>query len=58
VTIGAPLPQPLGNINPAAFSSFTDVFFTNSTPGANTTLQLSGTYTGGTFSSTKPVTVP
>ncbi len=58
VAVGSPLPQALGSIAPGAFSAFTDVFFTNSTPGGNTILQLSGNYTGGTFSSTKPVTVP
>jgi subtilisin-like proprotein convertase family protein len=58
VTVGSPLPQAVGSIPPGNFSSFFDVFFTNSTPGANTTLTLSGNYTGGTFSSTKPVTVP
>jgi hypothetical protein len=35
-----------------------DVFFTNSTPGASSTLKLEGTYTGGSFSSNKRVTIP
>jgi hypothetical protein len=57
VTNGTPLAL-VGNIAPGATSAPFDAFFTNSTPGANTTLKLGGTYTGGSFSSTKPVTVP
>jgi subtilisin-like proprotein convertase family protein len=57
-TNGTPLPQSLGSIPPGGFSAFSDVFFTNSTPGASSTLRLNGTYTGGTFSSTKRVTIP
>jgi hypothetical protein len=57
-TNGAPLPQSVGNIAPASTSAPMDVFFTNSTPGASSTLKLDGTYTGGTFSSTRRVTIP
>jgi subtilisin-like proprotein convertase family protein len=57
-TNGTPLPQSLGSIPPGGFSAFSDVFFTNSTPGASSTLRLNGTYIGGTFSSTKRVTIP
>jgi hypothetical protein len=57
-TNGAPLPQFVGNIAPALTSGPMDVFFMNSTPGVSSTLKLDGTYTGGTFSSTKRVTVP
>ena len=56
-TNGTPLPQSLGNIAPGGSVS-TTVFFSNSTPGANTTLTVGGTYTGGTFNSTKRVTIP
>lgn len=34
------------------------VSFTNSTPGALSTLKAGGTYNGGAFTSTKPVTIP
>jgi hypothetical protein len=34
------------------------VNFVNSSPGSSSTLNLGGTYTGGTFGSTKRVTVP
>ncbi|MDQ3253416.1 MAG: hypothetical protein M3R15_05840, partial [Acidobacteriota bacterium] len=57
-TIGTPLPQSLGTIAPGATSAPMTVNFTNSTPGASSTLRLNGTYTGGTFTSTKRVTVP
>ena len=56
-TNGTPLPQSLGNLAPGASVS-TTVNFSNSTPGANSTLTLGGTYTGGTFSSNKRVTIP
>jgi hypothetical protein len=56
-TNGTPLPQSLGNIAPGA-SVNTTVNFTNSTPGASSTLNLGGTYTGGSYSSTKRVTIP
>lgn len=57
-TSGTPLPQAIGSIAPGATSASFDVFFTNSTPGASSTLKLNGTYTGGTFGSTKRVTIP
>jgi hypothetical protein len=57
VTNGGPLPF-VGNIPANNTSPSFDVFFTNSTPGAVTTLTLGGTYTGGTFSTTKKVTIP
>ncbi|MBA3513667.1 MAG: carboxypeptidase regulatory-like domain-containing protein, partial [Pyrinomonadaceae bacterium] len=56
-TDGTPLPQPLGTIPPGGSASG-GVNFTNSSPGAASTLTLGGTYTGGSFSSTKRVTVP
>lgn len=56
-TDGTPLPQPLGTIPPGGSASGV-VNFTNSSPGAASTLTLGGTYTGGSFSSTKRVTVP
>jgi hypothetical protein len=57
-TSGTPLPQSLGNLGPGATSSPMDVFFANSTPGVESTLTLEGTFTGGTFSSSKRVNVP
>jgi subtilisin-like proprotein convertase family protein len=57
-TNGTTLPQNLGSIAPGATSASFEVFFANSSPGSSTTLSLGGSYTGGTFSSTKPVTVP
>jgi pre-peptidase/HYR domain-containing protein len=57
-TNGGPLPQFIGDLPPDIQSPPFDQFFTNSTPGVNTTLKLDGTYTGGTFSSTKRVTIP
>ena len=56
-TVGTPLPQALGNIAPGV-SVTTTVNFTNSTPGASSTLNAGGTYAGGTFNSTKRVTIP
>ena len=56
-TNGTPLPQNLGNLAPGATVN-TVVSFANSTPGANSTLVVGGTYTGGTFSTTKRVTIP
>ena len=52
------LPQLLGNLGPGQTSAPMAVLFTNSTPGASSTLKLGGTYDGGTFSSTKRVTIP
>jgi hypothetical protein len=54
---GSPLPQSVGSLAPGATANKT-VSFTNSTPGANSTLVIGGTYTGGTFSTTKRVTIP
>jgi hypothetical protein len=56
-TVGAPLPQNLGNIAPGG-SAIVVVNFANSTPGASSTLNIGGTYTGGTFNGTKRVTIP
>ena len=56
-TVGTPLPQSLGSIAPGSSASSV-VNFNNSTPGAASTLSLGGTYTGGTFSSTRRVTIP
>ena len=56
-TNGTPLPQALGNLAPGATAT-TTVNFTNSTPGASSTLVVGGTYTGGSFSTTKRVTIP
>ena len=57
-TTGGPLPQFVGDLPPDIQSPPFDQFFTNSTPGASTTLSLGGTYVGGTFSSSKRVTIP
>jgi hypothetical protein len=55
---GAPLPQALGNIAPGA-SATTNVTFANpGAPGASVLLRLGGTHAGGTFSSTRRVTLP
>jgi len=56
-TNGTPLPQSLGNIAPGASAS-SQVNFTNMTPGAASTLTLGGSYTGGSFTSTRRVTIP
>jgi hypothetical protein len=56
-TNGTPLPQSAGNLAPGATFN-TTVTFTNSTPGAASTLVVGGTYTGGSFSTTKRVTIP
>ncbi|HET6646416.1 MAG TPA: carboxypeptidase regulatory-like domain-containing protein, partial [Pyrinomonadaceae bacterium] len=56
-TNGTPLPQALGSIPPAGSAS-SQINFTNSTPGASSTLVLGGTFTGGTFSTTRRVTIP
>jgi len=55
-TPGTPLPQSLGTINPGSSVNTTVNFATAST--GSSTLVLGGTYTGGTFSSTKRVTIP
>jgi hypothetical protein len=56
-TNGTPLPQTLGNIAPGATVNGI-VNFANSTPGASSVLSLGGTYTGGTFNSSRRVTIP
>jgi hypothetical protein len=56
-TNGTPLPQSLGSIAPGGSASVV-VNFTNSTPGAASTLSVGGTYTGGSFSSTGRITIP
>ena len=56
-TTGSTLPQNLGNIGPGGSNSAV-VNFTNSTPGASSTLSAGGTYTGGSFGSTTRVIVP
>jgi Carboxypeptidase regulatory-like domain len=56
-TSGTPLPQSLGNIPAFGSSAAFNVDFTTASTGAST-LSLGGTFTGGTFSSTKRVTIP
>jgi DNA/RNA endonuclease G (NUC1) len=56
-TNGTPLPQSAGNLAPGATFN-TTANFTNSTPGASSNLVVGGTYTGGSFSTTKRVTIP
>jgi Fungalysin metallopeptidase (M36) len=56
-TNGTPLPQSLGSLAPGALTS-TIVTFNNSTPGVISTLTVGGTYTGGTFTATKRITIP
>ena len=53
---GTPLPQSLGNLAPGA-SATTTVTFTGA-PSGSTTLQVGGTYTGGSFNSSRKVTAP
>ncbi|MDQ3652947.1 MAG: nuclease [Acidobacteriota bacterium] len=55
---GAPLPQTFGSIAPGASASFTVTFPNPGAAGDSLLLRLGGTYTGGTFSSTKRVTLP
>jgi subtilisin-like proprotein convertase family protein len=57
-TTGGPLTQFVGDLPPDIQSPPFDQFFTNSTPGASVTLKLDGTYVGGTFTSSKRVTIP
>jgi len=57
-TNGGPLTQFIGDLPPDIQSPPFEQFFVNSTPGASTTLKLDGTYTGGTFNSSKRVTIP
>ena len=51
------LPHSLGDIPPGGSASGA-VDFNNMSPGAASTLSLGGTYTSGTFSSVKRVTIP
>jgi hypothetical protein len=53
---GTPLPQSVGTLAPGACDSRT-VTFTGAPSGA-TTLQVGGTYTGGSFNSSRKVTAP
>jgi subtilisin-like proprotein convertase family protein len=55
-TPGTPLPQALGTINPGN-SVNTVLNFATASSGPST-LATAGTYTGGTFSTTKRVTIP
>ena len=56
-TNGTPLSQSLGSIAPGGSVSAV-VNFTNSTPGAASSLTVGGTYTGGSFSGGGRVTIP
>ena len=58
--LGPPPPQVLGSLAPGQTSASQSVVFVfnNSTPGTSSMLTLGGTYTGGTFTSTKRVTIP
>ena len=53
---GTPLPQSVGTLAPGACASRT-VTFTGA-PSGSTTLQVGGTYTGGSFNSSRRVTAP
>jgi hypothetical protein len=53
---GTPLPQSVGTLAPGACATRT-VTFTGAPSGA-TTLQVGGTYTGGSFNSSRKVTAP
>jgi len=53
---GTPLPQNLGNLAPGA-SAITTVTFSGAPSGVQT-LQLGGTHSGGTFTSSKKVNAP
>jgi subtilisin-like proprotein convertase family protein len=56
VVNGTPLPQSLGNLAPGA-SAVTSVTFAGA-PSGLTNLQVGGTYTGGTFNSSRRVSAP
>ncbi len=56
-TNGTPLPQGLGNLAPGD-SANVMMNFNNSTPGVSSMLTVGGTYSGGSFSSSKRVTIP
>lgn len=53
---GTPLPQSVGNLAPGASAVHTVTF--SGAPSGNTNLQVGGTYTGGTFNSSKRVIAP
>jgi hypothetical protein len=53
---GTPLPQSLGNLAPGACATTTVTF--SGAPSGATTLQTGGTYTGGSFNSSRKVTAP
>jgi hypothetical protein len=55
---GIPLPQSIGELGPGSYSSFFEIFFSHSQPGANSTTSLSGTYRDGSFSTTRRIVVP
>lgn len=55
---GTPLPQWIGDIEPGTYSSFSEVLFSQSQPGATSTTGLGGSYSNGTFNTTKRVVVP
>jgi subtilisin-like proprotein convertase family protein len=53
---GTPLPQNLGNLAPGASATATVTF--SGAPSGLQTLQVGGTYTGGTFNSSRRVSAP
>jgi len=53
---GTPLPQSVGTLAPGACSTRTVTF--SGAPSGATTLQVGGTYTGGSFNSNRKVTAP
>ena len=53
---GTPLPQNIGSLAPGASVTVT-ITFTGAPPDS-TTLQVAGTYTGGTFNSIRRVIAP
>ena len=53
---GTPLPQSVGTLAPGACATVTVTF--SGAPSGPTTLQVGGTYTGGSFNSNRRVTAP
>ncbi len=53
---GTPLPQSVGNLAPGASAVHTVTF--SGAPSGNTNLQVGGTFTGGTFNSSRRVSAP
>ena len=53
---GTPLPQSVGTLAPGASSVKTVTF--SGAPSGSTTLQVGGTFTGGTYNSSRKVTAP